>query len=351
MSGHGWREEEFRYTGGRRADRFAVARLFQGASAGSREPRPEGRQTLSPRLDYRADAYRDAARVTHPAPVRFAMRPGLYYTLIGGSGVAALGLFFAGFLAAYLIFSDTEYPIAQAPLSAGDAATGVAATGTETSREDPSARALRRESESSDSTLTRAALAVGPETDLRNPSPEIAAVLDARRRSVREVDPALFDAQPPTSSSESAPGGVAAIMDPRPRLKPTPPARAAGSQPNTGTADGATERTARVQPGNTPTALASVTPQEPTRVIGGDAPYSLQFGAFGRRANAERMLRRLSSVLPEARIEVGTGADGQALHYVRAGGYETRLRADRALKDLRRESGLIGIVHAAHLEG
>ncbi len=358
----------------RPADKFGVASLFQsengresinGGGHGSASMRSAyasdvpasqaGRNgsfyTGSPGVNaYRPDAYRDAPHVTHGTEVRFAMRPSLYYGLIGGSGFVALTLFFAGFLAAYLLFNDQGYPVAQSS-TAGSNIIGSNITGSNTTGRGqtvaPARPALQpvQSAPSSQSGIARPAQAIVPENSVRIPAPEIAAALEAQQRTVREVDPAVFE---PTEDP-----GVFPDLAPRARLKPAPPVAL------TDAAETETNRIPRVTLDAVAPDPVDLTQSEPTvaptpvatRVIRGDVPYSLQFGAFGRRSNAERMVRRLSGVLSDARIEEGTGADGQALHYVRAGAFNDRIVAERALAKLRRDAGLIGIVYSGLLEG
>lgn len=303
---------------------------------------------------YWDDGYRDDGRIAR----RRVRRPGWGLAqagLFGGALIAALMLFFAGFLAAYLLFTDAGYPVAVAPVTQEPAPER--ATPTPTAPDNGPARAFA-------DGLARPAQALSATDALPAPAPEIQAAQQARRQAldgaagvdipagIAAVDPSIF-AEGTLTPVEN--GAAQAETAPRARLKPEAPPRRAGS------GDGPTPvvvPTARVIPG---AAGATERPVDltaenelanlGTTIVATGAPFSLQFGAFSRLANAERLRAQLFGAVADVRIEIGSGADGVPLHYVRSGGFETRLDAERRIARLRRDHGIVGIVHVNLLDG
>ncbi len=71
--------------------------------------------------------------------------------------------------------------------------------------------------------------------------------------------------------------------------------------------------------------------------------YTIQFGAFGSRANALASARRIEGVVSAVRVE-SVEMDGRIWHRVRAGVYESRQTAERDLARVREALGISGAV-------
>ena len=284
-----------------RADALTVAKLFQHL-----DPQPRS---------YRPDAYDEAPRIRHSAPsggvFGAAASPGLKGALIAGSVVAVLLVFFTGFLSAVLMFGEPNeggelairtMPPAQVEPTMPGAVPQQVAPETD------------RASSSGDGFVTPAE--AGRDV-LPPPDPEIAAAEQARIEALNPV-PAQAAAAPSVRVAVE-PEATALENFFRPTAKPDVPMRTAAA-PATG-------------------------------VLGPAAGnYSVQFGAFKDRKNADVLVRELGGVA-QATIVEETGASGTSLFFVRAGAFETRLDALEAVKTLRQNAGIVTFVHANRLSG
>ncbi len=71
--------------------------------------------------------------------------------------------------------------------------------------------------------------------------------------------------------------------------------------------------------------------------------YTIQFGAFGSRANAAASARKLEGLVPAIRVE-SVEMEGRIWHRVRAGVYESKADAERDLARARETLGVSGAV-------
>jgi cell division septation protein DedD len=290
-----------------RAEALSIARLFDH---------------MEPQLDatgpaYRRDAYEEAPTITHRAAPPARLSAGTRGALFAGGALSLMIVFVAGFLSAVLMLGehnpDGEIAIRTAPLPpvAADAASPPVPA--EPQRElVPSANAGRTGQDPA-------------------PAPEIAAAEQARDTAI--APPAITPPAPPPEAVPDAapetPSTAAALPEARvatdsfvyPPGKPAAPARAQAAAADT----------------QAPALQTGIGPP------GGN--YSLQFGAFRDRANAEALLRELRGVA-QAGVAEEAGATGRTLFFVRAGAFRTRAEALQAVEALRRESGHVTFVHA-----
>ncbi|NMM44344.1 SPOR domain-containing protein [Rhodospirillaceae bacterium KN72] len=289
-----------------RADALTVAKLFQHL-----DPQPRS---------YRPDAYDEAPRIRHAAPsgglFGAATSPGLKGALIAGSVVAVLLVFFTGFLSAVLMFGEPneggELAIRTMPPAQVEAAQVEPVSPVETPQQ--VSPEMDRAATSGDSFVTPAE--AGRDV-LPPPDPEIAVAEQARRAAMAPAPDQTVTAPSVRVAAEPEAAAIENFF--RPTAKPEVPVR---------------------------TASASV-----TGILGPAAGnYSVQFGAFKDRKNADVLVRELGGVAQASVIEE-TGASGTSLFFVRAGSFETRLDALEAVKVLRQKSGIVTFVHANRLSG
>lgn len=274
--------------------------------------------------------------------MRFALSGGSLSALIAGGVVSLLLIFVAGFMSAVLIFGEPdpggEIAIRTAPSASTPAPAPSFSAATD-------AAPVPRSVASNDSVVSTAE---ATRDVLPPPSPEIAAAEAARQSalgpapspaptpSVTETDlaatPSAEDQIIQSPPRQAAPPalGPAGLVDTAiifPPNKPAPPTRVAVTNPST--------------PGD-PTSSGLLS------APGGN--YSLQFGAFQDRANAEALVRELSAAI-DAGIVEEVGATGATLFHVRAGSFETRADALRSVRALRNDMGLVTFVHANRRTG
>lgn len=279
---------------------------------------------------YRADAFEDAPRIAHSAPPPNRLSRGSAFGLMLGGVIGILIIFVAGFLSAVMIFGE--------PSEGGDVTIRTSpaqqAAGTVDATAQPGVATPGRE------TIVSPAEA-GREV-LPPPSPEVAAAEQARTQALNSSGEtgtattaqtqgqvaALPPAEEVAPVARGVPEPVATAQIIYPPAKPVPPAVTAGAQGTAGA--GAAGRGEILAP------------------PGGN--YSLQFGAFRNRSNAEALVREVAAAA-QAGIVAETGASGNELFYVRAGAFETRLEALDAVQRLRDQAGVVTFVHVNRISG
>lgn len=315
----------------RQSERLSITHLFEHM-----DPKPRS---------YRDDAYEDAPKIAHSASRRSATSLATAGALIGGAAMSILIVFVAGFLSAVLIFGEPdeggELAIRTAPIEQGGMPRQAAGpTGSEQGM--PSA-AERAQTAPSRSTVVPSATA--GRAPLPAPAPEIAAA-EAARQSALNADRGQAGTMSPTAI--------------------TPPVREDSNiaAPPTGeTPTGQIPQTRNTGTVVTDTIIfPPAKPVEPPRQTLADAPagdgtlsapagnYSLQFGAFRDRGNAEALVREIAPVA-KGGIAEETGVSGNTLYYVRAGAFRTRADALEAVRDLRERTGIVTFVHANRSSG
>jgi cell division septation protein DedD len=314
--------------------RLAVARLFDHLDRDT--PRP-----------YREDAYQDAPRIAHSGRVRFALSGGSISALIAGGLVSLFLIFVAGFMSAVVIFGepdpDGQIAIRTAPQDGGVTETAIPDSAPAPSETRPTIAAPSRDGESVVSTAEAERGVLPP------PSPEIVAV-EAVRNQGNAVGPSPETAPtPPVDRTELAAAPPSDIPPSGQTIEPPPPGPAdrGGLEP-TGRVD-----TSIIFPPDKPpppSRVVAAEPAAPGRLGPPGGNYSLQFGAFQARENAEALLRELSGAI-EAGIVEETGATGATLYHVRAGAFETRAEALRVVRALRDDSGFVTFVHVNRVTG
>lgn len=294
-------------------ERLSITQLFQHM-----EPQPRS---------YRTDAHEDAPKITHTSEDRVRRSPLATTAMLGGAALSVLIVFVAGFLTAVLVFGEPDAGGEVAIRTAPAPVTERPVAATETPLPPPSEGIVPS------ATAGRAPLPA--------PAPEIAAAEEARDAALRAGSAETANAggppmpqtapTPPVQETAIAPPAEVAVTPPPvvlndriflPPVKPSEPERAAATD------------TAAVDPAPTSGILAAPS-----------SNYSLQFGAFRDRANAEALVREIAGVA-QGGITEEIGATGTALYYVRAGAFQTRAEALEAVRALRRATGIVTFVHA-----
>lgn len=309
-------------------ERLAVARLFDHLDRDT--PRP-----------YREDAYQDAPRITHSGRVRFALSGGSLSALIAGGVVSLLLIFVAGFMSAVLIFGepdpDGQIAIRTAPSAPATASEPTPVQAPSDAVADTGPVPASRPAASNGTVVSTAE---ATRDVLPPPSPEIVAA-EAARQNALGPSPETAPTPPVTETDLAATRGAdPQVFQPPPQS--TAPERAQGLG-----AEGMVDATIIFPPNKPtpPTRVAAADPATPARLGAPGGNYSLQFGAFQARANAEALVRELSASI-DAGIVEEVGATGATLFHVRAGSFDTRAAALRTVRALRDDAGLVTFVHA-----
>ncbi len=314
---------------GRHAERLSITQLFEHM-----EPRPRS---------YRDDAYEDAPKIAHPASRgRNAASFATMGALIGGATLSIFIIFVAGFLSAVLIFGEPdeggELAIRTAPMPAQER-TQAGAAGVSGSERDATPGGTAAEN-AGRSVVPSATAGREP---LPAPSPEIAAAEAARQSALGEDNRAAAPA-PVAAPTQPVTGSVIAAPQSGSLNNQTGPESTQSSSRGTGVVVTDAIIFPPSKPAEPPRqAVASAPPDG--RLTEPSGNYSLQFGAFRDRGNAEALVREIARVA-QGGIAEETGVSGTVLYYVRAGAFRTRAEALEAVRSLRDRTGIVTFVHA-----
>ncbi len=319
---------------GRHAERLSITQLFEHM-----EPRPRS---------YRDDAYEDAPKIAHPASrTRRAASFATLGALIGGATLSIFIIFVAGFLSAVLIFGEPdeggELAIRTAPMPAEEGTQESGATVSDMERGvSPGSTAAENAGRSVVPSAT-----AGREP-LPAPSPEIAAAEAARQSALGEDTRAVA---PAPAAAPTSPVTGSVIAAPQPRLSDSQTGPEATPPVSRGTGVVVTDAIIfpPSKPAEPPRQAVASAPAD-GRLAAPSGNYSLQFGAFRDRSNAEALVREIARVA-QGGIAEETGVSGTVLYYVRAGAFRTRAEALEAVRSLRERTGIVTFVHANRASG
>lgn len=298
-------------TAARRADRLSITQLFEHM-----EPRARS---------YRGDAYEDAPKIAHSATARrSAASFATAGALIGGAAMSVLIVFVAGFLSAVLIFGE--------PDEGGDLAIRTApATPSLAAQSSPQVQPVAP----SRSTVVPSATAA--REVLPAPAPEIAAAEAARQSALSSGQLATAVAGGPVEPVATTGANGTSVIAP-------PASGDLGRSDTSGVVVTDSIIFPPSKPAEPPRQTASISPASGV-LSAPSGNYSLQFGAFRDRANAEALVREITPVA-QGGIAEEAGVSGNVLYYVRAGSFRTRAEALEAVRDLRERTGIVTFVHA-----
>lgn len=326
------------------AEQLGIARLFGIRAAGSRdhedayEPE-EDAQSL--RVVHKAGSHRETS----------AIQAGVLF--LGGLTASTL-LFSAGFLAAVLVFGEpgqgdsiairTGGQGDVAPI--GDAGSAIAIRPPAPDISNVEARSeaafgaptAEQSAETSPSDATQSVVAaVSPAMSSVTSSGTASATSAEIQSNDGAIGPSVAASQPAGSGFTTLSNDVPAVPVPTlspvffPEGKPQLPVRDTSAATQASSIDQvpAPQRISLGPPGG---------------------EYSLQFGAFRDRANAEGLLRELAPSI-QAQVIATVGAGGIPLYYVRGGSFQSRIEAVTAVRDLRRILGVVTFVYANQVSG
>ncbi len=299
-------------------DRISVQELFARTRQGAPVPR--------------------SGRVRPPDSIGFALNRSSFWMLCAGAVMAVFLVFLAGFLAGI-----------------GTTVSEVAQSGTATVAATTPAPAPQEPYPALPTPALPSAPAAGEPPPPANIDPRFADLgPPPARQSVPAVplgsgkagqitgSPMAEEALPqaaPVTSQPVPPSGISA--PPRPQNLQLPPATRDAPAPARPAVSPPQER-ADLPASPTRVAPASPAPQAAEARAAG--AWVLQFGAFRARENAQRLATSLEGRANGARVEQATGPNGQALFYVRAGGYSDRAAAEAEAARLRAAHGLEAFV-------
>lgn len=291
---------------GRSGERLSIATLFEHM-----EPRPKA---------YRPDAHRDAPRIAHNAGR--AARSATTAAMAVGGLLSVLIVFVAGFLSAILIFGEPD-PNGDLAIPVGPAQPPAASDIASVPAPSPAPAPVP------------AAPAVQGEA--RQPVPEPAPAVPRSGSAGDALVPpasASLEAEPAAPSEEIA--AAEAARDKALRQPLAAPVRTEGFYP---------PAKPQAALGSAPGGDSGIAPPASSRLGPPGGSYSLQFGAFRDRQNADVLVRELAGIA-QAGVQAQPGATGETLFYVRAGAFETRAEALKAVRSLRQDAGYVTFVHA-----
>lgn len=178
----------------------------------------------------------------------------------------------------------------------------------------------------SDTRMETRRLPLGPPTEAPTPvAPAEPAIPDDKLPEVR-IDPMP---EPPPQPTEFNIPDTQAAPAPKP-VQAEPPRRETPAP---------TPAPAAVAPAAPVRETPPAAPTTPKPVSGGR--FVIQFGSYGEKANADKLVADLAKLGVSARADAVPGTGGRTLHRVRSGGYATRTEADAArLKAQRQIAGL-----------